>query len=115
MAARGGGKAGGKPGSSPKGKDAPEGPPPVDPVKLMKAMDDEEKTRWPPADVLSEEQLIEFREVFRGFDTARTGSIAAVELGAVLRALDVNPSEVSRGGKTVDPGAHPARPPRATA
>ena len=44
-------------------------------------------------DLLSEQQLEEFREVFNLFDKDGGGTISASELGTVMRSLGQNPSE----------------------
>ncbi|KAF9618624.1 hypothetical protein IFM89_002319 [Coptis chinensis] len=45
------------------------------------------------ADVLSEEQIIEFQEAFCLFDKDGDGCITIDELATVIRSLDQNPSE----------------------
>ena len=45
------------------------------------------------ADSLTEEQIAEFKEAFSLFDHDENGSISAVELGEVLKALGQNPTK----------------------
>ena len=45
-------------------------------------------------DLLTEQQLEEFREVFNLFDKDGGGTISASELGTVMRTLGQNPSEL---------------------
>ncbi|KAL2463754.1 Calmodulin-like protein 11 [Forsythia ovata] len=45
------------------------------------------------ADVLSEEQIVEFKEAFSLFDKDGDGCITIEELATVIRSLDQNPTE----------------------
>ncbi|XP_048440522.1 calmodulin-like protein 11 isoform X2 [Pyrus x bretschneideri] len=45
------------------------------------------------ADVLSEEQIVEFKEAFCLFDKDGDGCITVDELATVIRSLDQNPTE----------------------
>ncbi|GFP85821.1 calmodulin-like protein 11 [Phtheirospermum japonicum] len=45
------------------------------------------------ADVLNEEQIVEFQEAFSLFDKDGDGCITIEELATVIRSLDQNPSE----------------------
>lgn len=42
---------------------------------------------------LDDEQLSELREIFRSFDRNNDGSLTQLELGSLLRSLDLKPSE----------------------
>ncbi|KIA75947.1 calmodulin [Aspergillus ustus] len=45
------------------------------------------------ADLLTPDQIAQFREVFNVFDKDGTGDITAAELGEVMRSLGQNPTE----------------------
>jgi len=51
------------------------------------------RTHYSMADVLTEEQIAEFKEAFSLFDKDGDGTITTKELGTVMRSLGQNPTE----------------------
>ena len=50
--------------------------------------------------ILTEEQIIEFKEAFNMFDKSRSGTILSKDLGTVIRSLGWNPTEAELSSLT---------------
>ncbi|KAF5752340.1 calmodulin-like protein 11 isoform X2 [Tripterygium wilfordii] len=62
-------------------------------VSLLKWLEASRKQHHTMAEVLSDEQIVEFREAFCLFDKDGDGCITIEELATVIRSLDQNPTE----------------------
>ena len=49
---------------------------------------------WPDIDVLSDEQIARAKRCWDAFDATKVGEVAAADLGAMLRSLGFQPTQV---------------------